>query len=485
MKKGYHGLVKVIYLLSVLIGIILVILCPNKVISQGITIKVGEIQWLRKPLKAGDIGVVKIGVVYLGEKQVLGASIKLMPRTEYVKVISEEKRVSLWRPGEIKFFDFTLEVLKIPLEFEAKVIVEWEKEAETGVRGLEIISVKRHLEEFVIFNVIPEALVEINIKPSRLILNNINKINIIIHNNSSDHLRSLRIILLPQGLTFLDTPVPFTIFIERMGPREKRNYSLLVVPTNPMPVTSFKVSYITSDGSLVTRDFSKSLYACTSGIIKAVFNPSTVIAGAEQEIFLEVVNNGDLEIKEAVLTIIPSPGSQILINNYLIKIGDIKPLEVIRKPLRVIVPLTTVSSQVFNYEITYRTTNDIVEVTKGALSLNILAFPEVKVSSIDMVPSTPLLNTTLTISVGLFNTGSTSANNLNVSIVTPPDIEVIRRSYVFLGTLAPQSPVSVAFSIIPHSTGSHNITVNITYTDLYGGQHVKSRVIKLNVFPQE
>lgn len=180
MKNRHYNFTEMVYLTITLIGIILTTLCPIKVISQDTTIKVGEIQWLRRPLRSGDIGVVKIGVVYLGEKQVLGASIKLMPRSEHVKVIGEEKRVSLWRPGEIKFFEFTLEVFKIPLKFEAKVIVEWEKEAETGARGLEIISVKRHLEELIVLNLIPEALIEINVQPSRLILNNVNKISIII-----------------------------------------------------------------------------------------------------------------------------------------------------------------------------------------------------------------------------------------------------------------------------------------------------------------
>jgi len=439
--------------------------------------EVGDLQWIKRPSYVGDVGVISFKAIYIGSVRLLRVKVTFESRNKsLIEVLSLPAEISSWSPGEIKEFKISFKAKKIPCDTYVGITFSWSREVSAQgyvpllSGGAKTVSLKLSIRG--------EPLIQIDIRPSRLIQGTLNTLKIVVVNNGIGSAMNLRIRATFEGLTSV-TSLPLVIYIDRLSKGDLFEKSIQVIPVSAVPVIHFNMEYIDEYGELVSTGVTKQLYATAGSLLYLVPEPSTLISGKSFTVNIKVVNGGELNLYNLTIRLIPS--SVLILNTTLLEIRELKALSKASIPLHIIVPEGVSGPQVISYEIMYRTSEGSIGREPGELVFNVLSKPVLKIISFDAVPGNPKVNKTLTVSLTILNTGSSVANNLNVSISTPKGIKVIRRSSMFIGRLEPQVPSSAAFSLLPSEAGTFTLTFTIEYTDIYGKVYIVEKSYTIEV----
>jgi len=465
-----------------LLALLLVILFAALIVTEvkcenDKVFEVGDVQWIKRPSYVGDIGVIAFKAIYIGSVRLLRVKVSFESNNKsLIEVLSLPVDISSWSPSEIKVFKVSFKAKKIPCDTYISITFSWSREVSAQVYvpllsgGAKTVSLK--------LSVRGEPLIQIDVKPSRLIQGSLNTLKIVIANNGIGTAVNLRIRATFEGLTSA-TSLPLVINIDKLSRGDSLEKSIQVIPVSVAPVIHFSIEYINEYGELISTRVSKQLYATAGSLLYLVPEPSILTTGKSFTVNIKVVNGGELNLYNLTIRLIPS--SALILNTTLLEVRELKAFSKVSIPLHIVVPEGASGSQAISYEVMYRTSEGSIGRELGKLVFNILSTPTLKIISFDAVPSKPKVNKTLTVSLTILNTGSSVANNLNVSISIPKGIKVIRRRSMFIGRLEPQVPSSVAFSLIPTEAGTFTLTFTIEYTDIYGRTYtmVKSYTIEV------
>jgi len=465
------------FLVLLLILFIIALIVIKVECEEDKVFEVGDIQWIKKPSYVGDVGIVAFKAVYIGSVRLLRVKVSFESSDKsLIEVLSLPVDLSSWSPGEVKVFRVSFKAKKVPCDAYISVTFSWSREVSAQgyvpllSGGAKTIPLKLSIRG--------EPLIQLDVEPSRLIQGSLNTLKIRVINNGIGTATNLRIKAIFEGLTPV-TSLPLVISVDKLGKGDVFEKSVQVIPVSSAPVVQFSIEYINEYGELITTTVSKQLYATPGSLLYLVPEPSVLTAGKSYSVEIKVVNGGELTLYNLTIHLVPS--ASLILNTTLLEVSELEAFSKVTIPLQIIVPEGVSGAQAINYEVIYKTGEGSVGRESGTLVFNVLTAPVLKIISFDAVPSKPKVNKTLTVSLTILNTGSSIANNLNVSISVPKEIEIIRRSSMFIGRLEPQVPSSVAFSLIPTKAGTFTLTFTIKYTDIYGRAYtiMKSYTIEI------
>jgi len=452
----------------ILVSLLVAPLCCVQRSSGDAAFGVGSVEWIRRPRYAGDVGAVRLSVYYAGDTTLVGVSARVDVEGP-AEVVGGEIEFPSWEPGETKVFEPVLKVYEIGAELRLSIVVEWKLEVESksgrvkiGEGGVRTIAIDL---------VVPgEPRLSVLVEPLVLAPDSANSVTISIANEGSEPVENLRIDLEPQGLALLEAPVPLEVEVPLLEPGGKEVVQILAVPLVKTPALKVRLEYLYRD-RLETLEVVENLYSGPTGHLLASAEPALLQAGGLRKIVVVVENRGVVPARSAVLKLYPPLEGQIVFNETTLTLGDVEPLGRVAIPLQVLVPAEARGCQRVEYEVSYRTPGGGHIRESGWLVLGILAPAELRVVSIDVVPSEALVNKTLVVSLTVVNVGASEARDINATLRAPEDLEVVRRPYSFVGRLAPQEPTTIAFSLKPRREGEYRVEYAVRFADPYGIQH--------------
>ena len=463
MPRGYLALVAIL-----VIAVALACRTP-RAYGEGYSFGIGNVELVRRPLKPGDVAIVSFTLSYVGRGDLVDVEVALHPLGKWVEVLDGVKKVSSWRSGEVKRFTFALKPLKeLPVSGKLQVKVSWAARAITKATGGFELTSSEACDLTFELTIWSDPLIEVDVTPSKLVTGSSTSMAIKLRNVGGGVAKDLRVKLALSGLAVLDKPEPIVLSTAELKPGDEFEVRLTVVPLSQSPSVTAEVSFIDEGGNERQVSVRKLLYTTSGGALYIVPKPSIVDAGKRHEVTLTVVSSAESELKDIKIKLAPAAGSGIIVETPLLELKELSPLSSAELKAVFLVPSSALGPQAVNYEVVYRLPEGGIGRETGNFVINSMAAPNVKVISVDLVPREPKVNKTLTLSISLLNVGPLVAEAVNVSITAPPELEIVRRSYIFIGQLSPQSPMSVAFSFIPKRPGKYKIEYRIVYGDAYG-----------------
>ncbi len=441
--------------------------------------------WVKKPSYPGDIGILELNIVQVVGHELVGVKISLTPYSNYTVPVSDNVMLSKWGSGEEARLRFTIIVYRLGFEETFKLAISWGRTLIQGVSGLET---HPGGADALIFSLRIEGdpLINVEVKPSQLTQGGITKISFKVRNIGYGRAIATRVRLEARGLIFPGRNTPFTILnIGDLSFNQSFETKIGVIPIVDNPTIDVSVEYATVSGEYIREKITVPLIVRKWGIIYLVLEPSLLQVGSTHSVKMRVVNGADRTIRNLIIKLSPEPTSQVIIPSQIYEVDEVPPGEIVDIPLEIIVPLSAGGLQIIRYEIAYTTSEGEVVKESGTTYLNIISPAKINIIGLEVVPSQPKVNETIIVSTLLINTGATPANNINATIILPKNIKFVRKKTLFIGRLDPQTPTSLAFSLIPESPGTYELRLKITYLDIYGREHTVTKKLSINVEEQK
>ncbi|HDI74939.1 MAG TPA: hypothetical protein ENF55_03185 [Thermoprotei archaeon] len=460
-----------------LVLLLLILLAPRAFSQNTKVFEVGDLEWLKRPSDEGGVAVVAFRAVYLGSVKLLKVKVSFKPVDKnLIEVLSTPLEFSTWSPGEVKLIKLSFRAKRIPCNTSISIIFSWSRES--TIQGF-VPSLSGGSERTSLKLIVRgEPSIRILVKPSRLIQGSVNTVKILLQNTGIGVASGVKVTISFQGLS-VDSTLPLVLDVGELKKGDTYEKTIRVTPVSITPVMTFLVEYINEYGELVSNTVVKQLYATSGGLLYLIPSPSTVYSGRESLVKLKIVNAGEVDLQDITVRFIPS--STLILNTTLVKISELKASSETSVKVLLLVPQMASGPQTVNYEIMYKTSEGTIGREAGTIVFNVLAVPELRVISFDAVPSEPKVNKPVTVSITILNTGASSANNLNISLVLPKELTALRRSSMFIGRLEPQIPSSTAFSITASKPGEYFLKFVIEYTDAYGKKYTLVKQYKIKI----
>jgi hypothetical protein len=295
------------------------------------------------------------------------------------------------------------------------------------------------------------ALASLAVSPQMLIANSANNLTVAISAPGSFN-ASITI----SGAS---TSVPMPAYISGRG---SAVYSLVVYPYSQQ--VSLSATIKTDRG---VQQYTVSLPVTTSNILLAVPSPSSVAAGGNRTVTVELINQGSTLIEKGVVVITPAAGSSALMGTVAYNFSSLAPLGVIELPISFIVPAGQAGPIPFQYTVYYVTPLGSGQ-EQGTFYVQALQPPSLSVTSVSVTPQRPQAGSPFFVSITAVNNGFVQVNNLEVALKAPRGLVPITPATSYIGALAPQQTQTATFSLNATAPGNYTVYLVVTYQDQYG-----------------
>ncbi len=433
--------------------------------------------WTRIPSRGLGLAKLTVRIAYYGNDTLSNIDIQFYSKN--ISVIGDDiVKIGIWQPGEIVTVEYVLNISKVPLNIDAWIIIRYYYKISRKSYGYDIKNVSGVKKLSITLKYYGSSSITIKNNQSYLYYNRQNNLTLLLINNGSSSIYDIYAKISIDGASIIGGKYPLNIYFKSLSPGETFLINLTLLPFSNIVKISIHLDYINIDGGKGAEERIITIPAYNVKHIKAVFNPNIIKAGKSRSVEFIIYNTADIDVNNAMLIL---KSGQIIVSPSFISIKNIPANSYRKIRLNITVPATLTTTQYIQYELTYQTESGTTITYTDTATLYIISSPEIIVTSIEVVPSNPKENDNIILSISLLNSGTSSVKNLNVSINLPEKLIPLRKTYLFMGQLQPQSPISIPFSFTASQKGIYIVTINITYTDVYGFSHKFSKKYTISV----
>ena len=462
-----------------LIAMIVLLSSVNPLIfsSPDKVLVVTSVRWIRR---SGDVRVLEITTKYYGDKTVLNAKAYLdLPCGQ---ILTEQPViVGSIDPGRILKLVYAINVSELREDCSARLRIEYDSVAVRYGSGYKIESENGVLTASFKINLKGFPKCSVSISPSVLIRGSTATVTLLIYNNGDGSMVDPKVTVNVEGATIVGEGTPIIFGTSKLNPSKLLAKNITIIPLSSVVLFKIQVDYLNEDGEYSSEYYSISLTATSSTGIFITAEPSKIKSGSLEKIKLKIWNLGSTRLKDAVLRIYTTTGSQLVVTPSVIDVGDIDSGENVEVGVEVGVPRGLSGSYLISYELYYKSEDESLVSIRGSFNVFVVEEAKLTVSSIEVVPQPVPVNGTVVVSITIINLGYKPLNEVNVTINSPKSLKPLRKTYYFVGQLPSQSPMSIPFSFKALEEGVYTISFKITYKDVYGVAWETVRNISIKV----
>ena len=414
--------------------------------------------------KVGIVNI-KFNILYTGCYYLSNVKIKL--EIDEGEIISENPvRIELLNPNQIISISYLVNTT-VNKDHIFNIYITWDKTYTIGDKGfVEVPEKSKTIHIQSVKHISGEPKINVKITPRSFRKNSIQDVEIQFCNNGSAtaYNVNIKIDVSTPVISIENTSITFN----RLDVHKCKYVHLrLSISSENFVILKLQYHYITSDNKFI-NEF-KTLKLPVFGYTDVRVIPVTLYLSCSKinVLALRIENIGNNFVKDVRFSIL-SLENAILLNKsttYILEI--LKPNEYRVLKLSVLIPREIVGDVVITYRLSYVLPGNVMITTVDSMKIPILRKPILEIIDIAL-PKEVKYGSIIPISLTIVNTGTSSAYNVNATLIIEKGGYLISDKSIFYTSIKPEDTVVASYTVNITGKDVLKFRILLTYEDQYG-----------------